>query len=38
MDPNMFGTEQEWRTLFRVIAFILILIIAGAFGLGAWIF
>lgn len=38
MDPNMFGTNKQWRDFFVFVAVVIVLLIGLAFGLGAWIF
>lgn len=38
MDPNMFGTNEQWASAFKAVLVILLLLIGGAFALGAWVF
>jgi hypothetical protein len=38
MDPNMFGTNEQWATALKAVIFIIVCLIGGAFALGAWVF
>lgn len=38
MDPNMFGTNEQWASALKFVLFIIIAMIGGAFALGAWLF
>ncbi|AUQ74739.1 hypothetical protein PhaeoP71_01878 [Phaeobacter piscinae] len=38
MDPNMFGTNQQWASALKTALVIIVMLIGGAFGLGAWLF
>ena len=38
MDPNMFGTYQQWASALKTVLIIIVMLIGGAFGLGAWLF
>ncbi len=36
MDPNMFGTNQQWASALKFVLVVIALLIGGAFALGAW--
>ena len=38
MGPNMFGTNQQWASALKTVLIIIVMLIGGAFGLGAWLF